>query len=211
MAVLDHDEEAIDWFCAALETFDIAIAAEGGSIKPQEMSEVEEYTLWRALHSKHIATWAVHGTKDIELLRRAIGCRTRDRSFENSDTDTYHELKEVFISELVEAEEWQQAFEFCSQLYGKPPPPYCREMLDTFGGLVCSLKLLDDDKTDDALCDTIKSAYLKFLDRSIKYDKNGPSWPFNTFDLVRFQYLRHRYIERDNPLALQVFKEIRGY
>lgn len=208
LAAAGRDAEAVEWFHEALELFDTALAMHSHE-RVAGLSADNAYSLYRVLLATYYADWAVTGTNDIQWLGRARAfesqCLALDGLKEYSDPKRH----DLFISALAEAEDRDAALASYGLLYPEHSSIEGMCALNTPGSMACAL-MLTEGETDNGIRASVNRAYEGFLAGAIRYDKNGPSWPFQPDDFIRFQYFRHKYIERDSPSVFELIREARG-
>ncbi len=209
LAAAGRDDEAMEWFREALDLFDTSLAAQRNE-RVSELSTGQMYSLYLASHATYIADWAVAGTNDVQWLGRALRFEQQWLDLEGDERVPDPEKDDIFVSALVEAEDRDAALRGHNLLHPEHSLLESMCALGTPGSLACALMLAEVEADEDARAG-VKCTYEDFLARVIRYDKNGLHWPFRQFDFVRFQYLRHKYIERDSPSIFQLIREARGF
>lgn len=209
LAAAGRDDEAMEWFREALDLFDTALAAQRNE-RVSELSTGQIYSLYLASHATYIADWAVAGTNDVQWLGRALRFKQQWLDLEGDERVPDPEKDDIFISALVEAEDRDAALRGHNLLHPEHSSLESMCALGTPGSLACAL-MLSQGEADEGVRASVRRSYEDFLVKVIRYDKNGSHWPFRQFDFIRFQYLRHKYIERDSPSIFQLIREARGF
>ena len=91
-------------------------------------------------------------------------------------------------------------------------PESTAQGLESLGRLVYAVTLLENESPSSELYLAVRDAYRGFMKKNLKYDRNGPIYPFLFLTrFVQLVYLGYRYVDRVDVPAVQVIKAIRGY